>query len=96
MYRMILGSVMLAGLVGGALLVPAPKAEASKPFMTVTKMACAKCHTGGTKGTDKDLTACGKECLEHLTKKHGYKRGKTEAEQKANAEKMLKDFKCSK
>ena len=93
MRRFILGGAVMAAFVGSTLAVGPREAEASKPWTPTTKLACVKCHTKGTKGDDKDLTACGKESLEVL-KKGNYKRGANEAEQKEWGNKLLKGFKC--
>lgn len=96
MRRVMLGGLVITGFLGMSLLGAAPRAQASKPWDKVTKMACAKCHTSEDKKdmSDKDLSKCGKEANEVL-KRGNYKRGKTEADQKVWGEKLLKGFKCS-
>jgi len=97
MRRIIVGGFVMAGLLSSALLTGAQRAEASKPFTPVTKLACAKCHTSKAEKdmTDKDLNECGKAAQAEL-KKGDYKATKDAKEQKAWAEKLLKGFKCPK
>jgi len=95
MRREVIGAATASALLFGSLGVGVREAGASKPFKTVTSLACKKCHTSRNQKdmSDKDLTQCGKDSFEVL-KKGGYKRGKDAEEQKAWAEKLLKDFKC--
>ena len=95
MHRLLIGAGLMAGLVGTVIATSTREAQASKPFTTVTKIACEGCHTSKKQEdmTDKDLNACGKESLKVLKGK-GYTRGKTEGEQTKNAQKYLKGFKC--
>jgi hypothetical protein len=72
MHRWLLGMSLVAAISVGA-LCGAREASASKPFTPLVKMKCTKCHTT-PKGSEKDLTDCGKAAQEYLTKQ-GYKKG---------------------
>ncbi len=93
MRRIVIGGFVMAGMVAGVLATGAEKAEASKPYTPVTKLACIKCHTKGAKGDTTDLNACGKKSLDVL-KKGGYKTTADQGEQKEWAQKLLKGFSC--
>jgi hypothetical protein len=73
MHRWLLGSTLLAAITVGVFCGGAREASASKPFTPLVKMKCTKCHTT-PKGSDKDLTDCGKAAQEYL-QKQGYKKG---------------------
>jgi hypothetical protein len=73
MHRWLLGGTLVAAMTAGVLCGGVREANASKPFTPLVKMKCTKCHTT-PKGSDKDLTDCGKAAQEYL-KKQDYKKG---------------------
>ena len=95
MRRTIIGGALMAAMLSSLVATGTREAQASKPFTTVTKIACEGCHTSKDEKamSDKDLTACGKESFKVLKGK-GYTRGKNDGEQTKNAQKYLKGFKC--
>jgi hypothetical protein len=85
MKRWLLGGMLVVAMSMGVLSGGVREASASKPFTPLVKIKCTVCHTT-PKGSEKDLTECGKEAQAYL-KKQNYKKGEWD---------KIKGFACSK